>query len=423
MFHEIKRSDWALIALVLLFGLVFSGVAFDIVLRVGEQRGGRAADAMSNAGFVLGSGVLMTLILSTYLGLNARQNHLLRARERSLHQAKGLLEDIMLHTPHGLAVASEQGQVQQANPAFSQIFDQVDAIGTSLFQLLRLSEEQVQDLTQADTPHPLQASLRVPAHGERSEQSLEFSLQRLKLGEEEDSLIVAHVFDVTARRLLEARVHQADRMEELGRLVNEIAHKLNTPLGAITNNVELLEMRIDRGDTTGLKKQAQRILTAAEEGAAYVRKLRELPTLQEELAPTEQTVLAVAVLEDVLEQIHGFLLGKQVLVQRNYNINDERLIRCHDGILRKTLSALLVRAVLKVEAHPERLLTLELPLHPDEVTLELHYTDPTSPPPEPATPDLELLAHQEAIRHLGGELTERSEAQHTCLSLRLPLSA
>ncbi len=420
MFRDIRRSDWALVALVLLFGLVFSGVAFDVVLRVGEIRGGRSVDTMSNAGFVFGSGLLLTFILSAYLLLNARQNQLLRVRERSLHQANGLLEDIMLHTPHGLAVASERGQIQRANPAFSQIFPQAAPTTVSLFQLLQLSEAQVQELTQAATPHPLNATLRLPSQGDRGDQTLEYSLQRLPLGDDEDGLIVAHVFDVTARKLLEARVHQADRLDEMGRLVTEIAHKLNTPLGAITNNVELLEMRIARGDTSGLQKQAQRILAAAEEGAAYVRKLKELPHLEEEQAPAEQTVLVVSVLEDVLEQIHGFLLGKQVLVQRNYNLNDERLVRCHDGILRKTLMALLVRAVLKVEALPERVMTLELPAVPNQVKIELHAPSGGAEPS--ATPDLELLANQEAIRQLGGELTEHHEASGTTLSLYLPLS-
>lgn len=68
---------------------------------------------------------------------------------------------------------------------------------------------------------------------------------------------------------LEARLHQAQELEMLGRLAGHVAHDFNQVLAVISGYAELLRRRTDAG---GLEDLA-RIVEAAEHGAALARQL------------------------------------------------------------------------------------------------------------------------------------------------------
>ena len=83
--------------------------------------------------------------------------------------------------------------------------------------------------------------------------------------------MVGFVGDVTEQRLLEARMRQSQKMEEVGQLAGGVAHDFNNLLGVIIGQAELLLQRISADDPQ--YKRVDQIREAAMRGAALTRQL------------------------------------------------------------------------------------------------------------------------------------------------------
>ncbi|MDH7942570.1 response regulator [Pseudohongiella sp. SYSU M77423] len=83
--------------------------------------------------------------------------------------------------------------------------------------------------------------------------------------------MVGGISDVSSRKLLEERLHNAQRMEAVGQLTGGIAHDFNNLLTVVLGNAEcLVEMLEDQPDAQSF---AQMITDAAERGADLTRRL------------------------------------------------------------------------------------------------------------------------------------------------------
>jgi two-component system, cell cycle sensor histidine kinase and response regulator CckA len=83
--------------------------------------------------------------------------------------------------------------------------------------------------------------------------------------------MVGFVGDVTEQRLLEARMRQSQKMEEVGQLAGGVAHDFNNLLGVIIGQTELLLQRISADDPQ--YKRVDQIREAAMRGATLTRQL------------------------------------------------------------------------------------------------------------------------------------------------------
>ncbi len=75
----------------------------------------------------------------------------------------------------------------------------------------------------------------------------------------------------TERAELESQLHQAQKLESLGRLAGGIAHDFNTMLGVILGNADLMAAELDPGST--LSEDLTEIRRAAERSAALTERL------------------------------------------------------------------------------------------------------------------------------------------------------
>ncbi len=78
-------------------------------------------------------------------------------------------------------------------------------------------------------------------------------------------------FDITARKLLEDQLAQAQKMEAVGLLAGGIAHDFNNLLSAIMGYSEI--MMLDLGNDEPLHQCAEEIMKAADQGASLTNKL------------------------------------------------------------------------------------------------------------------------------------------------------
>ncbi len=83
--------------------------------------------------------------------------------------------------------------------------------------------------------------------------------------------MVGFVGDVTEQRLLEARMRQSQKMEEVGQLAGGVAHDFNNLLGVIIGQTELLLQRIPADDPH--YRRVDQIRGAAMRGATLTRQL------------------------------------------------------------------------------------------------------------------------------------------------------
>jgi len=89
--------------------------------------------------------------------------------------------------------------------------------------------------------------------------------------DDEHKILFGIVQDITKRKLLEAQLTQAQKLESLGTLAGGIAHDFNNLLAVILGSAELMEQQT--ADQPALKKQVDRIIEASERGRSISRQL------------------------------------------------------------------------------------------------------------------------------------------------------
>jgi PAS domain S-box-containing protein len=89
----------------------------------------------------------------------------------------------------------------------------------------------------------------------------------------EDGLVYASGRDVTARRLTEEALLQAQKMEAVGQLTGGLAHDFNNLLTGISGSLELLQLRVEQGRYENVPRYAKAAMSSANRAAALTHRL------------------------------------------------------------------------------------------------------------------------------------------------------
>jgi len=172
------------------------------------------------------------------------------------------------------------------NESFTRItgYSRAEAIGRTstelnIFANLEDRDKLAKMLREQGSLHNVEASIRVKSGEVRIGL---FSAELIDIRGEQ--CLLAVVDDITERRRLEAQLHQAQKMEAIGRLAGGVSHDFNNLLTSIMGYTELALLALHpgdpiRSDLEGIQKTAERAANLTRQLLAFARKQVINPTV------------------------------------------------------------------------------------------------------------------------------------------------
>jgi len=168
-----------------------------------------------------------------------------------------LLSSALEQANEAIIIIDDTGKVEFANHAFSQVFANTDEplMGTPLDDLLSVA---VCPNTSALWQHMADVSrdqYDTEIHlADNRIMEAKVSLSAFTMEQENISHLIMVIENMQERRVIEAQLRQAQKMEALGTLVGGIAHDFNNLLAAISGNLFLI-----REEISGQKETAKKV--------------------------------------------------------------------------------------------------------------------------------------------------------------------
>ncbi len=362
--------------------------------------------------------------------------------EAMLRENEGKLRTIFEASEAGIILVSDRGEITFANRRMAEMFGMPmeQLIGTTYPEHLHPSEKQIAD-----------ARMRMIITGEIDLVSVErhylradggtfwghLSGRRLENPDGSLHTLVGIITDVTKRReaeerqqLLQAQLHQAQKLESLGSLAGGVAHDMNNVLGAILGLASAHVESLPAGSPA--QRAFGTIIKAAERGGNMLKGL--LSFARQNAVEEQQDLDLNAIMREEVRLLERTTLSK---VRLTLDLDpDLQPVRGDAGALTHALMNLCVNAV---DAMPENgtllLRTRNLPGHWVEVQVQDSGTgmpkdvldramDPFFTTKEVGKgTGLGLSIVYSTVKTHQGEVELRSEpGQGTCVVLRFPAS-
>lgn len=207
-----------------------------------------------------------------------------RLYERIL-RLKRFNENIVSNTPVGLVVVNGQFEILTMNASAERIFGQQLASTASVTTLLDSSnlerwEQSMKNVLATGTPENLPRCYLTIGEEEK--------VVSAKVSPLEDTdhhgrgLIIA-IEDITEKTILENYVTISEKLIAKGEMAASIGHELNNFLAIISNNAELLQIRLKKGEVDKAERSVQAILDNIGKIKRFTDNLMDLSKLDQEL--------------------------------------------------------------------------------------------------------------------------------------------
>lgn len=250
-----------------------------------------------------------------------------------------------------IAISDREGNYTWVNQAFTALtqYRAHEALGRNPRELLKTghqSPEFYAELWGTLLAGRVWTGILVNRRKDGSEYTEEQTITPVRDASGQITHFIAIKRDVTQRRMLEAQMAQAQRVEGIGRLAGGVAHDFNNLLTVINGTVELALTRVTPNaaaaaplDAVALREELATIRDAAQRGATLTRQL---------LAFSRQQVLHSEKLHlnTVVREMHAMLsrvIGERVQIKLDLAEDLDR-VRADGGQLGQVLMNLVVNA-------------------------------------------------------------------------------
>jgi PAS domain S-box-containing protein len=307
---------------------------------------------------------------TTLEGLNEDMAGQVEASTIQLQASEERFRALYNDAPLGLFQATPRGEIIVANTALLKILDfsSIDAMREVDFRLCGAStgHELTALLASFETSDLVAARDVVWRRRDGSEVHVHETIKALRNAKGDIEFIEGSIEDITERRELQDRYHQAQKVQAIGQLAGGVAHDFNNILTAIIGYTDLL---LEKGNLESAPKaQVEEIRRAGERAASLTQQLLAFSRKQTLLPRVMQMNSVVAEMEKMLTR----LVGEHIQV-RKVLASDLATVKIDPGQIQQVIMNLVVNArdamtnggKLTIETTNTRLDAEYCRLHPD----------------------------------------------------------
>jgi two-component system, NtrC family, sensor kinase len=194
-------------------------------------------------------------------------------------------ENVVSNTPVGLVVLNREMKIVTMNPAAEKVFHRSQIASTGLENLLTdTTLERWQQSCQNVLASGVAESIsKCYISVEEEERVLSVKFSPMEEVDQSGRGVIIVIEDITEKTILENYVTISEKLIAKGEMAASIGHELNNFLAIISNNAELLQIRLKKGEFDKLDKAATSILDNIEKIKRFTSNLMDLSKLDQEL--------------------------------------------------------------------------------------------------------------------------------------------